>query len=343
MKYALFAVLTACAAAPATTTACFYDCPPTTDDACIYDCAPAATPKAKPRTGKLGKLGAAGEKIQVLREAAAQLEKAVAALDAGNKRLAEQLFSTAEILAPDELASLGPMFREGAPPRVTTPPIAVDATPPQPIAVGNTEAEDEKDNVEVPKIEGGSLSGTVRAGSANGFGLVALEPIGRPWRPRTPKQHVIEQRGREFRPHVLAVAVGSTIAFPNFDPLYHNVFSISSTAPFDLGLFPTGQARQYTFNKEGIVRLGCNIHANMSGYILVVSAPSYAVTDERGQFSFRWLLPGKYRLRAWSERSKAMIEQIITVKVGKNVVDVGVAADAPSGPSPDKFGAPRTL
>jgi plastocyanin len=327
-----------------TASECFYDCPPVSAETYIYDCPPAAKSK-NPSSAPLpsGKLGPAGEKVQLLREAAGQLEKALTALAGGNKRHAEQLFSTAELLAPDELASLGPIFREGAPPRVTTPLVAVDpAAKPQPIATGSSEAEDEIDPVEAPKSEVGSLTGAVKIGDgATGFGLVTLEPIGRSWKPRVPKHHIMEQRDREFRPRVMAIAVGSSVAFPNSDAFFHNVFSISPQAAFDLGMYKPGNAREYTFTKEGIIRIGCNIHANMSAFVVVVAAPAYVVTDEQGRFAFRSLAPGKYTLKAWSIRSRAPVTRTVTINAGKNEIAVGVAADAPAGPMPDKFGAPR--
>lgn len=289
--------------------------------------------------------GPVGERAQALREAADQLDKAASALASGNKSLAEQLFSTAEILVGvDAVASIAPMFREGAPPRVTTPTQKFDAsTPPQPKTVGSSEAEDEKDKVAPPKVEG-SLDGSMQIdGKATGgaFGLITLEPASGKWKPRTPKKLVLEQRNREFSPHVMAISVGSSIAFPNFDTVFHNVFSTSPTAAFDLGLYKNGEAREYTFTKEGILRIGCNLHANMSAYIAVVSAPAYVVTDDKGAFSFKHLAPGKYKLKAWSEKSKAPVTQEITIKQGSNTVQVGVTGDAPAGSQPDKFGGKR--
>ena len=79
----------------------------------------------------------------------------------------------------------------------------------------------------------------------------------------------------------------------------------------------------------------------MSGFIAVVSAPAYVVTDDVGHFAFRRLAPGKYKLKAWSERSNAPITQELTIKAGANTVNVGVAGDAPAGPQPDKFGGKR--
>jgi plastocyanin len=306
---------------------------------------PRPEPK-KPDPPKPGTLGPVSERAQLLREAADQLEKAAAQLGRGNRNLAEQLFSTAELLVGAEaLAPLAPLFREGAPPRVTTPTQKIDTgAAPQPKVSGSSEAEDEAAKVPPPpKVEVGSLTGTLQIDGkpANTFGLITLEPANGKWKPRTPKRIVVEQRGREFLPNLVAVSVGSTIAFPNYDTVFHNVFSTSPLASFDLGLYKAGEAREFKFEKEGIIRLGCNLHANMSAYIAVVAAPAYVVTDEKGAYAFRRLAPGKYKLRAWSVRSRAPITQDITIKPGTNTVDVGVAADAPAGNPPDKFGGKR--
>ena len=312
---------------------------------CFYGCK--ADDKAAPAAGGTtpAKHGPVAERAQLLREAADQLDRAQGALDNGNKNLAEQLFSTAELLVgADAVAPIARQFREGAPPRVTTPTQKIDtAAPPQPKVSGSSEAEDEKDRVPPPKVEA-SLTGMMQIdgrAASGAFGLVTLEPADGKWKPRTPKRVILEQRGREFLPHLMAISVGSTVAFPNFDTVFHNVFSTSPLGPFDLGLYKGGEAREYTFQKEGIVRLGCNLHANMSAYIAVVAAPAYVVTDDAGRFAFKHLPPGKYKLKAWSERSKAPITQYVTIKAGKNEVDVGVAGDAPAGVPPDKFGGKR--
>jgi plastocyanin len=315
---------------------------------CTYDCQPAdkaPVADAKPAPGGAKTLGPAGEKAQLLREAADQVEKAAAALAGGNRSLAEQLFSTAELLVgPDALGSIAPLFRDGAPPRVTTPTQKIDPhAPPQPRVAGSSEAEDEADKVPPPPASG-TLTGSMQIDgktAAGAFGLVTLEPAGGKWKPRAPKHHVIEQRMREFLPHVMAISVGSTVSFPNFDTVFHNVFSTSPLGAFDLGLYKAGEAREYMFPKQGIIRVGCNLHANMSAYIAVVSAPAYVVTDDKGAFSFKRLAPGKYKLRAWSEKSRTPITQDITIKAGKNEVSVGVTGDAPAGPQPDKFGGKR--
>ena len=322
---------------------CYYDCKPGQKTASGSAAPATAGAPATPAPG--GKLTPAGEKAASLRDAADLLDKAGAALANGNKNLADQLFSTAELLTgADALAALADTFRAGAPPRVAGPTKKIDASAPaEPKVVGSSEQEDAEAKVAPPKVEG-SLTGVVQIDGkplSGAYGLVTLEPAGGKWAPRTPKHREVQQRNREFLPHVLAVPVGSTIAFPNYDNVFHNVFSTSPLAPFDLGIYKVGEAREYTFTKEGIVRLGCNLHAGMSAYIVVVNAPAYVVTDETGHFAFNHLAPGHYKLHAWSERSNTPITQDITVKVGANDIKVGVAGDAPTGAPPDKFGGKR--
>jgi plastocyanin len=296
-----------------------------------------ATGTAQPANRQLGPTG---QKAQALREAADLLDKAQASLDNGNKNLAEQLFATAELLTgPDAVADLVEVFRAGAPPRVMTPTVAVADTGPQAKAVGSSD-EDEAE----AKPEKGSLEGTLALdGKPPGGALafITLEPIGRKGKTRAPKVRVMEQRDRQFGPRLMLIPVGSKVTFPNFDKVFHNVFSTSASMPFDLGLYKEGQSREVTFTKEGIIRIGCNLHANMSASIVVIGAPHYVFTSEDGAFTFKSLAPGKYKLRAWSDRSGEPITQDVTIKAGKNTVAVGVAADGPKGPMADKFGGAR--
>lgn len=309
---------------------------------------PVEEPQRKPAKADAkppGKLTPTGEKAASFREAAALLDKAQAALTSGNKNLAELLFSTAELLVgPDAVQSIASTFRAGAPPRVTTPTTKVDlAAPPQPKAVGSSEQEDAEARVAPPPIEA-SLTGKLMLDGKRmdgTFGLVTLEPERGKWPARTPKRRSIEQRNREFLPRLMAVPVGSTVVFPNFDSVFHNVFSATPLSPFDLGIYKAGEAREYTFMKEGIVRLACNLHAGMTAYIAVVSAPIYAVTDATGAFEFKRLAPGNYKVKAWTERSKAPVLQTISIKRGANKIDIGAVGDAPAGKSPDKFGGKR--
>jgi plastocyanin len=279
------------------------------------------------------------ERAAKFKEAAGLLEKAADALARGNRSFADQLFTSAELLVGVEvLADLAPKFREGAPPRVNAPTKVVPDQGAQPLAVGSSDA-DEPDK----KPQKGSLTGMVKIDGkqGGGFSVVTLEPVGKKSKKRTPKTRVMEQRNREFQPHVLAVPVGSTVQFPNYDGTFHNVFSTSETKGFDLGLYKNGEAREMVFDREGVIRVGCNLHANMAAFIIVVAAPHYAITDDIGGFLFKSLAPGKYKLKVWSERSVEPIVQDVEIKAGANTVELGVTGDAPSGPAPDKFGVPR--
>ncbi len=284
--------------------------------------------------------GPVAERAQSLREAAGLLDRAEGERQKGNRSLAEQMFSFAElIVGPDALSSLANLFREGAPPRITTPPLAFSVSaPPQPQAVGSS---DEEEPAAQPAR--GSLSGEVKAGDAafSGFAVVALEPASGRSRRRPPRHRIIEQRDRRFAPRVLVVPVGSTVSFPNFDGIYHNVFSRSSTKPFDLGLYKAGEQREVRFDSEGVVRIGCNLHANMSAIVAVVSQPYYGVTDARGKFNFRSLPPGNYRMHTYTEDSDEPVVQTVRISPGQNTVAVAVSQGARMGVLADKFGVPR--
>ncbi|HEY0711412.1 MAG TPA: hypothetical protein VGF45_01970 [Polyangia bacterium] len=302
---------------------------------------PAAGPPSTPAAAS-----AVLERAAALREAANLLDKAEAARARQSRSLAEQLFSSAELIAGSgTVADLASLFREGAPPRVTTPPVAVPLNAPaQPAAVGNSDEEESGAEGDTTKPQRGSLSGLVNraAGSAEGLTVVTLEPLTGRSRRRPPRQRVIEQRQRTFAPRVLAVPVGSTVSFPNFDAIFHNVFSRSEAKPFDLGLYKGGQARELIFDKPGVVRIGCNLHANMSAFVVVVEAPHYVVAAPDGRFSFRSVAPGRYRLRAYNDRTETPVEQTVTINAGPNNVAVQMGPAAPAQPLADKFGQPRT-
>lgn len=270
------------------------------------------------------------------------LQLAVTAGRRGQVSYAEQLFSRAELLAGARpLAAIAPIFRASAPPRVETPlkslPMTTAAQPKGALGSSDDDAPRPRRAAAV-----GSLAGSILLdGEAlAGVGVVMLEPAGGKFAPRTAKQRIVEQRGREFAPHLLAVPVGSTVSFPNFDAVYHNVFSLSSPAAFDLGLYRNGETREITFKKEGIIRLGCNLHPSMSAFVIVVSAPHYAVTDPAGRFAFRQLAPGKYKLKAWTDRSAAPTVLEVAVETGDNKISIPLKADGTQR-NPDKFGGLR--
>jgi hemoglobin len=273
-------------------------------------------------------------------QAAELLGAAFTAGKRGQRSYAEQLFSRAELIAgAAALASASEVFREGAPPRIHTALKAAKDNTPQPTAaVGKSD-----DDNPAKKKEAGALHGTltVEGKPLSSLGLVMLWPKAGKAVKRAPKFRVIEQRNKTFAPHLMAVPAGSTVAFPNFDSIYHNVFSLSAPQRFDLGLYKSGDMRQVVFDKPGIIRLGCNIHANMAAYLVVVDAPHYVVSEQDGNFSFRSLRPGKYRVQAWSEQSSDPVITEITIKAGDNALPLDLKGGASQGPSEDKFGAAR--
>lgn len=120
--------------------------------------------------------------------------------------------------------------------------------------------------------------------------------------PVTPGHYKMAQRDKTFVPHVLAVPTGSTVDFPNLDPLFHNVFSLSPPEPFDLGLYRAGASKTRIFAKPARYQVFCNIHPQMNATILVLPTSLIAETDSQGNFHLA-LAPGRYRVTAWSERS----------------------------------------
>jgi len=112
---------------------------------------------------------------------------------------------------------------------------------------------------------------------------------------------ILDQRNQTFVPWVLAVPVGATVEFPNSDSTFHNVFSLSKARRFDLGRYPRGATRSVRFDRPGVVRVFCEIHAHMNAYILVFSHRFFATTDDTGRYRIQGVPPGDYRLVLWHD------------------------------------------
>jgi plastocyanin len=117
-----------------------------------------------------------------------------------------------------------------------------------------------------------------------------------------PMRAELRQEHETFVPHVLAVTRGSTVDFPNDDPIFHNVFSLSSAATFDLRRYPRGQSRSQQFPKAGLVKVYCNIHSHMSATILVMDNPYFTIPALDGGFELANVPPGEYTVVGWHER-----------------------------------------
>lgn len=112
---------------------------------------------------------------------------------------------------------------------------------------------------------------------------------------------VISQRNQVFSPHVLVVAKGAEVRFPNDDDVFHNVFSLSRPRPFDLDIYAQGETRSVHFPNTGLVTVHCNIHPDMVSYILVLNNDLFSVTDASGTFAIPSVPDGVYRVRGWHE------------------------------------------
>jgi len=176
----------------------------------------------------------------------------------------------------------------------------------------------------VVRVNTGSVTGIVRAVTSAGgpaaMAVVYAEPIDGP-APRTPRRVTLLQKNKTFQPRVLAVPVGSTVDFPNNDGLFHNVFSISTPQPFDLGLYRSGESRSRTFTAAGIYRVFCNIHPQMSAVLVVAPTGFVTVAATDGRYTLD-LPTGRYRVTALSERAAPVSIDVTSTQGASNVPDL---------------------
>ena len=148
--------------------------------------------------------------------------------------------------------------------------------------------------------------------------VVSLTPPGSAPGPR-PAPAVIDQQNKAFVPQILAVHVGTPVAFPNRDNIRHHVYSFSSAKRFELPLYIGTPAAPVVFDKPGVVVLGCNIHDWMVGYVYVLATPYFAKTAEDGKARVADVPPGTYEARVWHPRMKGEPEKTgkpITIGAG---------------------------
>jgi plastocyanin len=141
-----------------------------------------------------------------------------------------------------------------------------------------------------------------------------------------PSQHLtIDQTKMKFAPHVAVVLQGTTVEFLNSDSVGHNVYwpSISGNKKLahNLGTWPKGDRKSFQFNDLGAASLLCNVHPEMSGYVVVVPTPYFAVTDKEGNFEIKNVPPGHYTMKTWSEDGKPVTQ---SVDVGSAAVTVDI-------------------
>jgi plastocyanin len=140
-----------------------------------------------------------------------------------------------------------------------------------------------------------------------------------------PVQAELSQRNRRFDPRLLVIPLGSTVSFPNDDPIFHNVFSLSKAKQFDLGYYPAGQTRVVKFTEAGIVQVYCHLHSNMYAAIVVVPNQWYTRPADDGTFSLTGVRPGRYEMVAWHMSGGYFRKQITMPERG----DADVAIQMP--------------
>lgn len=141
----------------------------------------------------------------------------------------------------------------------------------------------------------------------------------------------LEQKNRQFAVDMLVVPVGSTVSFPNRDPIFHNVFSLSKPKTFDLGNYPRDHTRSVDFPKPGVVFVNCHLHPNMTAAIVVAPNQWCTKADAAGSFKLTNVPPGSYTIVAW-HRAAGFFQQ--SVKVAKDhaspvefIIPLGAGAD----------------
>lgn len=161
-----------------------------------------------------------------------------------------------------------------------------------------------------------------------------------------PGRFKLIQKNRMFSPHLLVIPVGSTVAFPNADPFFHNVFSLFNGKRFDLGLYEAGSSKEVVFSREGVSYIFCNIHPEMSAVVVSLSTLFHAIPDPSGKFVFHDVQPGEYELRIWIEGTPQTILDKLSRRVhlgtGESVNLTLDASAAPRTPRDhlNKFGKP---
>ena len=132
---------------------------------------------------------------------------------------------------------------------------------------------------------------------------------------------ITTQRNAMFDPHVLPVAVGTVVKWPNEDEIYHNVFSMSDAKEFDLGLYHQEKIPLLTFDKVGRVDVFCAIHSQMHCIVLVLPNPYFAKADGNRRFVIKDVPAGTYKLKAWHERLPSQVKEVVVPSQGEVRVD----------------------
>lgn len=127
----------------------------------------------------------------------------------------------------------------------------------------------------------------------------------------------IQQIDRHFMPDLVVIPAGSTVSFPNMDPIFHNIYSLSKAKSFDLGAYDKGETRRVTFPRPGIVEIYCHLHPNMQATVVVTPSRYYARPDRTGHYQIPNVPPGHYTLVAW-HKAAGFFRRSIDVEAGQS-------------------------
>ena len=163
---------------------------------------------------------------------------------------------------------------------------------------------------------GGTVTGSVDASIAK-YKKDAVVYLKGVKAPVTPQKGEVDQKNLVFVPHVLAVPVGSSVEFLNNDKVNHNIFSADACKKFNLGTYNPGMSKSVTFDKPCVVNLLCNVHSEMSGWVVVTENQFFNVTGADGKFTIKNVPAGTYEISAWSEKLKPQGKTMVTVAEGQ--------------------------
>jgi len=164
----------------------------------------------------------------------------------------------------------------------------------------------------------GTITGTVSPGKSS---VVYVDAVTGKTFPAPTQKPLMDQKGLTFTPHLMVVQQGTTVEFLNSDTVQHNVFwpSISGNKKLthNLGTWPKGEKKAFKFDDPGVVPLLCNVHPEMSGYLVVSPTPYFAETDASGSYKIENVPDGKYNVVAWHEGMKTQTKSVDVAGTGK--------------------------
>ena len=183
-----------------------------------------------------------------------------------------------------------------------------------------------------PMVAQGSVSGRVAMQEKPGEvtkdfegTVIYLIPKSAPAHFSATKAHMA-MNGRQFAPHIRVITTGSTVEYANQDPFSHNIFSTAPGAAFDLGTYGNGVAKSTSFTKAGAFPVYCNIHAQMTAVVVVVSTPYYTQSGADARWTIPKVPAGKYELHTWHERAPEVTQNLDVPAAGLTSVDVTLDA-----------------